>query len=111
MCIRDRVQVTRSRRDLYLPELPQQWVEDHPNFSFVPVLSEPDDDWEGRKGFVHEAVLQDITDLPAHDIYMAGPPVMVKAGRDAFSEAGVPDAQLHYDSFEYAEDSRDKAQA
>jgi CDP-4-dehydro-6-deoxyglucose reductase len=101
----------RSRRDLYLPELPQQWVEEHPNFRFVPVLSEPDDDWEGRTGFVHEAVLQDITDLPAHDIYMAGPPVMVKAGRDAFSEAGVPEAQLHYDSFEYAADSRAKAEA
>jgi CDP-4-dehydro-6-deoxyglucose reductase len=101
----------RSRRDLYLPELPQQWVDEHPNFRFVPVLSEPDDDWEGRTGFVHEAVLQDIADLPAHDIYMAGPPAMVKAGRDAFSEAGVPEAQLHYDSFEYAADSRAKAEA
>ena len=101
----------RSRRDLYLPELPQQWVEEHPNFRFVPVLSEPDDDWEGRTGFVHEAVLQDFADLPAHDIYMAGPPAMVKAGRDAFRAAGVPDEQLHYDSFEYAEDSRAKAEA
>ena len=101
----------RSRRDLYLPDLPLQWAQEHPNFNFVPVLSEPDEDWEGRKGFVHEAVLQDIADLAAHDFYMAGPPPMVKAGRDAFRENGVPDAQMHYDSFEYAEDSRDKAEA
>jgi len=54
-------------------------------------------------------VLQDIDDLAANDIYMAGPPVMIKAGRDAFSEAGVPDQQMHYDSFEYAADTPEKA--
>ncbi|MGC9348244.1 MAG: MGH1-like glycoside hydrolase domain-containing protein, partial [Anaerolineae bacterium] len=47
----------RSRRELYLPDLPEKWAAEHPNFRFVPVLSEPDDDWEGRTGFVHEAVV------------------------------------------------------
>lgn len=98
----------RSQRDLYLPELPEQWAREHANFSFVPVLSEPDADWQGRSGFVHQAVLDDIAGLPSHDIYMAGPPVMVAAGRDAFREAGVPDEQMHYDAFEYAADTRDK---
>ncbi len=98
----------RSRKDLYLPDLPQQWVRDHDNFTFVPVLSEPDDDWDGRKGWVHDAVLEDIQDLADHDVYMAGPPVMVKAGRDAFRQAGVPDEQMHYDSFEYAATSKDE---
>jgi CDP-4-dehydro-6-deoxyglucose reductase len=92
----------RSRRDLYLPDLPQQWADEHPNFRHVPVLSEPDADWSGRSGFVHEAVLQDIPNLPDYDIYMAGPPIMVKSARDAFLAKGVPDAQLHYDAFEYA---------
>lgn len=101
----------RSRRDLYLPDLPRQWAEQHPNFHYVPVLSEPDQDWDGRTGFVHNAVLQDIDDLPAHDIYMAGPPIMVGSARDAFRERGVPDTQMHYDSFEYAEDTRAKANA
>lgn len=97
----------RSRRDLYLPELPQHWVDAHPAFRFVPVLSEPDDDWLGRDGFVHEAVLAEIADLPGYDIYMAGPPVMVVAARDALRAAGVPDGQMFYDSFEYAADTRD----
>lgn len=99
----------RSRRDLYLADLPQQWAADHPNFSFVPVFSEPDADWDGRTGFVHEAVVADIDDLAAHDVYMAGPPAMVKAGREALLSAGVPESQIHHDSFEYAEDTRDKA--
>ena len=42
----------RSWQDLYLPELPQQWAAEHPNFTFVPVLSapKPEDHWTGRTG-------------------------------------------------------------
>ncbi len=95
----------RSKKDLYLPDLPRQWEKEHENFRFVPVLSEPDPDWTGRSGWVHEAVLADHpNDLPEYDIYMAGPPPMIEAARKAFLERGVPQEQLHYDSFEYAAD-------
>jgi CDP-4-dehydro-6-deoxyglucose reductase len=101
----------RARRDLYLPDLPQAWAREHDRFSYTPVLSEPDADWEGRSGWVHDAVLADISDLAGYDVYMAGPPPMVVAARDAFRAAGLPDEQMHYDSFEYAEDTRGKAKA
>ncbi len=94
----------RAQPDLYLPDLPRQWEQTHDNFRFVPVLSEPDEGWEGRKGWVHEAVLEDHDNLADYDIHMAGPPVMVKAARDAFLARGVPEEQMHYDSFEYAAD-------
>ena len=95
----------RSKRDLYLADLPARWAGERENFSFVPVLSEPDEDWTGRVGWVHEAVLADHDDLPEHDIYMAGPPPMIEAARAAFRKAGVPDEQMYYDSFEYAGDA------
>ena len=98
----------RSERDLYLRELPEGWAREHANFHFVPVLSEPDPDWDGRTGWVHEAVLSDFPDLSGFDLYMAGPPVMVTSAREAFLAAGMPESQMHYDSFEYAEDSREK---
>jgi len=95
----------RSQKDLYLPDLPRQWEKEHENFRFVPVLSEPGEGWQGRSGWVHEAVLEDLGDeLPKYDVYMAGPPPMVSAARDALLERGVPESQLHYDSFEYAAD-------
>jgi len=93
----------RAQRDLYLPDLPQQWAENDPQFDYVPVLSEPDADWDGRSGWVHDAVLEDIADLAAYDVYMAGPPPMINAARKAFLERGLPAEQLFYDSFEYAE--------
>jgi CDP-4-dehydro-6-deoxyglucose reductase len=91
----------RSRRDLYLPTLPAIWAREHANFDFVPVLSEPDADWVGRRGWVHEAVLQDWPDLSGFDVYMAGPPPMIVAARDAFRAAGLADEHMFYDSFEY----------
>lgn len=99
----------RSAADLYMPALPEQWAREHDNFTFVPVLSEPDEDWTGRGGWVHEAVLADFPEMSGLDLYMAGPPPMIDAARTAFGAAGMPGEQMHYDSFEYAEDTRAKA--
>lgn len=94
----------RATRDLYMPELPERWARELDDFSFVPVLSEPDADWTGRTGWVHEAVLADHPDLSGFDIYMAGPPAMIFAARDAFRLAGARDEHMFSDAFEYAKD-------
>jgi len=95
----------RSRRDLYLHALAADWARQHPQLRYTPVLSEPDGDWEGERGFVHEAVLRAHPDLTGHEIYMAGPPVMVHKGKQAFVEAGLDADHLYYDSFDYAFES------
>ncbi|MGB5835036.1 MAG: CDP-6-deoxy-delta-3,4-glucoseen reductase [Thiohalocapsa sp.] len=95
----------RSRRDLYLAELPEQWVAKHDEFHYVPVLSEPDPDWEGRQGFVHAAVLEDHPDIERFDVYMSGPPIMVEAGRSAFEARGLKMDHMFSDAFEWAADS------
>lgn len=98
----------RSSRDIYLPELPAAWAATHPNFSYVPVLSEPDPGWDGRAGFVHEAVVADHPDMSPFDVYMSGPPVMVEAGRVAFESRGLTMDHMYSDAFEYAADSKAK---
>lgn len=92
----------RAERDLYLPELPKKWADEHGFFKFDPVLSEPDEGWSGRSGWVHEAVVEDYPDMSGFDVYMAGPPPMIVAARDAFRDAGLVDNNMYYDSFEYA---------
>ena len=102
----------RAERDLYLKALPERWAHDHPHFRYTPVLSEPAAGWRGRSGFVHDALLADLAGFAASappwgaaladfDVYMAGPPPMCRAARAAFAAAGLPDAQLYYDSFEF----------
>lgn len=94
----------RARRDLYLPELPGRWRELHPDFRFTPVLSEPDPQWEGRRGLVHAAVVADYPDLGAFQIYLSGPPAMVAAARAACVVHGAEPDQMFSDAFTPAVD-------
>ena len=92
----------RTKRDLYLPELPLSWAANHPNFKYVPVLSEPlpDDEWTGRTGLVHQAVLDDYSDLSGHQVYACGAPVMVDAARRDFTQLRkLPPDEFFADSF------------
>ncbi len=98
----------RSLKDLYLAALPQQWQAEHPNFSFVPVLSAPlpQDRWQGRTGLVHDAVLADFADLSGYQVYASGAPAMVDAARDAFLRTrGLPEDEFFADAFVYAADT------
>ena len=98
----------RAKRDLYLPDLPGKWQQQSRNVTFIPVLSEPapDDDWPGRTGFVHQAVLDDFADLSGYQVYACGGPAMVDAARTAFtSTRGLPEDEFFADSFTYAAQS------
>jgi CDP-4-dehydro-6-deoxyglucose reductase, E3 len=94
----------KNRAELYLPELPQQWAADHPHISYVPVLSEPlpTDNWTGRTGFVHQAVLEDFADLTGYQAYVCGAPVMVEAALRDFVARGLPAGEFFADIFSYA---------
>ncbi|MEE4380270.1 MAG: CDP-6-deoxy-delta-3,4-glucoseen reductase [Candidatus Competibacteraceae bacterium] len=99
----------RTRQDLYLHELPEAWLEKYPHFRYTPVLSEPsaDDDWQGRVGWVHEAVIADYADLGAYEVYASGPPAMIDAAKLAFTAQGLPEEFLFYDSFDFSPDSEE----
>ncbi len=77
----------RSLRDLYLPDLPGTWQAAHRNFTFIPVLSDPQpaDAWPGRTGLVHQAVLADFPDLSGYQVYACGAPAMIDAARRDFA--------------------------
>jgi len=95
----------RALRDLYLPELPGEWQKQHKNFTFIPVLSDPlpEDQWPGRTGFVHQAVMADFPDLSGYQVYACGGPAMIEAARSEFTESrGLPVDQFFADSFTYA---------
>jgi CDP-4-dehydro-6-deoxyglucose reductase len=97
----------RARHDLYQEALLEEWKASHGNFKFTPVLSEPqeEDNWEGATGWVHDAVLQDYSDLSNHEVYASGPPIMVDSVKQSFLEKGLQEKYLYSDSFEYAAES------
>lgn len=97
----------RAYRDLYMNDLVTSWIQKHEKLGYTPVLSEPEvsDNWRGETGFVHQVVVEAYPDLSSYDVYLSGPPPMVKAGMDAFYAAGLPESQIFSDSFEYSDDA------
>jgi CDP-4-dehydro-6-deoxyglucose reductase len=95
----------RAKRDLYMPDLPGTWQQASRNFTFIPVLSDPqpDDQWPGRTGLVHQAVLDDFPDLSGYQVYACGAPAMIDAARRDFTALRhLPAAEFYADSFTVA---------
>jgi CDP-4-dehydro-6-deoxyglucose reductase len=94
----------RTREDLYMQALPEAWVREHPHIKCIPVLSDAaaEDHWQGRTGLVHQAVLDDLADLSAYEVYCCGAPAMVEVAHASFRQAGLPEDAFFSDAFNYA---------
>jgi CDP-4-dehydro-6-deoxyglucose reductase len=92
----------RRPADLYMNELCEEWAKTLPNFTYIPVISDalPEDNWTGRTGFVHKAVMQDLRNLSYYQVYACGAPIMVEsAQRDFVAECQLPNEEFFADSF------------
>ena len=97
----------RRPSDLYLDTLCQSWAKEIPEFKYIPVISDalPADQWSGRTGFVHQAVIADHPDMTGFQVYACGAPVMVNAARQGFSShCHLPEEEFYADSFTSAAD-------
>ncbi len=93
----------RRLSDLYMLDMAKQW--EAQGIAFTPVLSEPlpEDEWSGRTGFVHLAVMEDYSDLSAYEVYACGAPVVVEAAHTDFTTTrGLPNEAFFSDAFTYA---------
>jgi CDP-4-dehydro-6-deoxyglucose reductase len=92
----------RRPKDLYMQQLCEEWARSHPNFRYVPVVSDalPEDNWTGRTGFVHRAVMEDFRDLSGHQVYACGAPIVVESAKKEYvSQCKLPEEEFYADSF------------
>jgi CDP-4-dehydro-6-deoxyglucose reductase len=92
----------RRPSDLYMDAWVKTKVAEMPNLRYVPVVSNalPEDAWTGRTGYVHQAVLQDLPDLSAYQVYACGAPIVVDSAKAAYTtQAGLPEEEFYADSF------------
>ncbi|HEY0295792.1 MAG TPA: 2Fe-2S iron-sulfur cluster-binding protein [Bordetella sp.] len=90
-----------SQDDLYHLDELAQWGKRLYEFEFVPVLSRPAPGWQGRTGYVQDAVLADVPDLAEHSVYLCGSPDMINDAKARFVQAGADPAHLYADSFTF----------
>jgi CDP-4-dehydro-6-deoxyglucose reductase, E3 len=99
----------RSLKDLYMRDLPGRWQQEHGNFTYIPVLSDPlpEDGWTGRTGLVHQAVLDDFADLSGYQVYACGAAGMTDIARKTFVETRrLPEDEFYCDAFTPSVDPR-----
>lgn len=92
----------RKLSDLYMLDMAKQW--EAQGIVFTPVLSDalPEDEWQGRTGLVHQAVLEDYSDLSPYVVYVCGAPVVVEAAHTNFTaQRGLPNEAFFSDAFTF----------
>lgn len=97
----------RRPNDLYMDSLCRQWAKELPQLQYIPVVSDalPEDNWTGRSGFVHQAVMADHADLSGYQVYACGAPVVIEsARRDFTAQCQLPADEFYADSFTSAAD-------
>lgn len=92
----------RTEEDLYYRELFEQMADEHPNFRYVPSLSdEPESsDWSGHRGFVNEAAAELFEGRFAGlKAYMCGPPPMVDACINTLMKGRLFERDMYMENF------------
>ena len=59
--------------------------------------------WEGRRGLVHQAVMDDFAELSGHEVYACGAPAMIDAARTGLCTGrGLPEDAFFADAFTFS---------
>ncbi len=95
----------RSLKELFYEEDFRAIEQRYANFSFHVALSDPqpEDEWTGHTGFIHQVVLDDyLAGHPAPEdveYYLCGPPLMLQAALRMLDDLGVEREMIRYDYF------------
>ncbi|MFT6992401.1 MAG: aquacobalamin reductase/NAD(P)H-flavin reductase [Paraglaciecola sp.] len=92
---------TRTIADMYAYDDLNALMQQHPLFTFIPVVEFPETDWTGKTGWVHKAVIEDIQDFANYHVYVAGRFEMAKVVRDDFTKQGLPITSLFGDAYAF----------
>ena len=91
----------KQKADLYLFDEISGLAQKHKHFSFVPVVEEADENWQGKTGWVHHAVLDDVADFSSVQVYIAGRFEMAKTARADFTAKGLALENLFGDAYAF----------
>jgi len=95
----------RSKQEIFYEDYFEQLDKENDNFGFHLALSSPlpEDDWQGKTGFIHDVVLRNHLEgypsLESVEFYLCGPPMMIDACKKMLNQLGVPPHQIAYDEF------------
>ena len=106
-------QGARNVAELYNRELFEGLAREHGNFTYVPALSQANDDpsWQGFKGFVHDAAKAHFDGrFTGHKAYLCGPPPMIDAAISTLMQGRLFERDIFMERFLTAADGAGDSQ-
>lgn len=100
----------RTLKDLYMLNLAKNWADQYSTIHFTPVLSKPllSDQWQGRVGYVQDALLIDLQNgklgdiaLSDVEVYCCGVPKLVESSQKTLFDAGLLEDAFFADIFSF----------
>ncbi|NMP30727.1 NAD(P)H-flavin reductase [Thalassotalea sp. M1531] len=91
----------RTTEASYELEETKALIESLPHASFIPVVEQAEEGWQGKVGLVHEVAMKDIVSFEPYDIYLAGRFDMVGLVRNDFVEHGAEIEHMFADAFAF----------
>jgi Na(+)-translocating NADH:ubiquinone oxidoreductase F subunit len=86
---------------LYCDEL-NSLSEQHKNFSYIPTLSNPSEQWQGHSGYVQQVLLPYLSQkvkFLSTEFYLCGPEAMMSEVEQIITDVGIPSNQIFKDKF------------
>jgi phenol hydroxylase P5 protein len=106
-------QGARNRAELYNRELFEALAREYANFTYVPALSQADEDsdWTGFKGYVHDAAKQHFDGrFNNRKAYLCGPPVMIDSAITCLMQGRLFERDIFMERFYSAADGSEQTQ-
>ncbi|MEX2474315.1 NADH:ubiquinone reductase (Na(+)-transporting) subunit F [Marinobacter sp.] len=106
-------QGARNLMELYNHELFEGLASDNDNFTYVPALSQADEDgdWQGFRGYVHDAAKEHFDGrFSEHKAYLCGPPPMIDAAITALMRGRLFERDIFMEKFLTAADGAEETQ-
>ena len=99
----------RTLNELYYHDEFLALAAQHDNFTYVPSLSDeaPDSEWDGFRGFVHDAAKAHFdNDFREHKAYLCGPPKMIDACISTLMQGRLFEKDIYTEKFLSAADAQ-----
>jgi len=88
---------------VFFQELQEIEKEGHPRLKMVHVLSHPEDDWTGERGYIDREKIEKYCgdNLSQKGFYVVGPPILIQKTIQNLRNMGIKDKQIHMEIFSF----------
>ena len=69
------------------------------NIKYIPVLSRPENDWSGAKGYVQDIILNQQIDIENTQVYACGSSDMINSAKELLIKNNLKENNFFYDAF------------